>query len=217
MSVTLVNANVVVVAHQFNPSIVNQLWLVENGIVRRHEFRPGCVYTDVMVNVATERFALLLAPDQVQFSPTVPAEQCQELVLERLGHLVDTLPHTPFSGCGLNFTWLLEDEQLPARVRDLFFVPNSPLHQAFDVENSRFGGYMSRPAFDGRLKLDVKPLVVQTPEQGPQERLQFAYNFHISVPRNNEAVGSIRRQLENWDLAFKQTEELMNSLEQVPE
>ena len=217
MPATLVNANVVIAAHQFNPSIVNQLWLVDNNVVRREEFRPGCVFSDVMVNVSTERFAFLVAPDQVQFAPGVPTEQRQELVLDRLGRFVETLPHTPYSGCGLNFTWRLDDENLHARNRELFFVSDSPLHQAFDVEDSRFGGFMSRPAFEGRLKLDVKPLVVSTPKQERGERLQFSHNFHIDVPRKGEAARMIRRHLENWNLAFQQTEELMNSLERVPE
>jgi hypothetical protein len=215
MTPNLIHANAVVAAHQFNPSVVSQLWLVDNGIVLREEFEAGkgSVFSDMMVNVASEKLTMLVTPDQVQFSPTQPPPNEDEIVASRLGLLVRTLPHTPFTACGLNFAWLLDDQDVVEVAKRLFFVPDSPVHRAFDVENSRFGGYMSRPAFGGRLKLDIKPLTLRTPNGESEERLQFAFNFHVDVPQASSGAEAVVAHLANWNHAFEMTREIMQVLE----
>ncbi len=215
MTPILIHANAVVAAHQFNPSVVSQLWLVDHGIVLREEFEAGkgSVFSDMMVNVASDKLTMLVTPDQVQFSPTQPPPNEDGIVENRLGLLVRTLPHTPFTACGLNFTWLLDDEDVVEVAKRLFFVPDSPVHRAFEVENSRFGGYMSKPAFDGRLKLDIKPLTLRTPNGESTERLQFAFNFHLDVPQASSGVDVVVSHLANWNPAFEMTHEIMQVLE----
>jgi len=211
----LFHVNAVITARQFNPSVVSQLWLVDNGIILREEFETGkgSVFSDMMVNVASEKFSMLVTPDQVQFSPSQPPPNEDRIVEERLGRLIRTLPHTPFNACGLNFTWLLEDEQVTDLAKRLFFVSACPVHRAFDVEDSRFGGYMSKPALGGRLKLDIKPLTINLPNGESTERLQFAFNFHLDIPQTNKAVDVLVSQLANWNRAFEMTQETMQLLE----
>ncbi len=48
-------SNAVIVAHQFNPSVVNQLWLVDNDIVSRDGFQEGCVFSDML---SYERYSI---------------------------------------------------------------------------------------------------------------------------------------------------------------
>ncbi|MCF7960595.1 MAG: hypothetical protein K9M08_07620 [Pirellula sp.] len=215
MTPNLIHANAVVAAHQFNPSVVSQLWLVDHGIVLREEFEAGkgSVFSDMMVNVASEKLTMLVTPDQVQFSPTQPPPNEDGIVENRLGRLVRTLPHTPFSACGLNFTWLLEDDDVIQVAKCLFFIPDSPLHHAFDVENSRFGGYMSKPALGGRLKLDIKPFSLRIPNGESTERLQFAFNFHVDVPQASSGVEAVVAHLANWNQAYEMTREIMQVLE----
>src|SRR5437016_3833189 len=110
MSVELVNSNVVVVARQFNPSIVSQIWLVDNGLVRREDFLEGCAFTDVLVNVRARDFFLLVTPEQLQFVPNVPDDRQQEIAAGKVGAIVRTLPHTPYIAVGINFTWKVRPE-----------------------------------------------------------------------------------------------------------
>lgn len=217
MTPTLVNASAVIVAHQFNPSIVSQLWLVENEIVEREELKQGqgSVFSDMMVNVASEKFTMLVTPDQVQFSPNSPPPLSENLVEKRLGQFIRTLPHTPYTACGLNFAWLVEDDELPTHAKSLFFVPESPLHRAFDVDNSRFGGYLSRPFMGGRLKLDVKPLTINLPDGQSSERLQFAFNFHFDVEPVRGVADLMVEHLAKWNSAFTEAETTMKLLEEV--
>lgn len=213
MNLNLANANVVIAAQHFNPSIVNQLWLVDNEIVGRDDFQQGCIFTDMMVHIVSREFALLVAMEQLQFVPFVETEHQQELILSRLGHLIETLPHTPYSAAGLNFTWHLKPEAGDVRQfsRDLFYVGSRSLCQAFDADDARFGGYFSKNILGGRLKLDVKPITVRT-KDAELELMQFAFNLHLDIGRTKNAVDDIRSLLMRWDEAREETDRIMQEV-----
>ena len=205
MTTDLAISNVVVAAHQFNPSIFKQLWLIKNGIVDEDDFGDGCLFSDPVVNVQSARFGLLVIPPQLQFVPKVPPAEQEQLIVEKVGAVVQALPHTPYTAVGLNFSWHLrpEDGDIPALTRQLFHVPKKPLFRLFESEDSRFGGYFSRDILGCRLKLDIKPILLPPKEEeGKREVLQFAFNFHLDIPPDCEdAVTCIKRQLDHWNEA----------------
>lgn len=202
MPLELTNANVVVVAHHFNPSITDQLWLTEHAIVNRDEPAGPYVFTDMLVQVPTRDFHLLIVPDRCQLTPSPQIENTQQLIVERLGKLVELLPHTPYRAVGLNFNWLFtrENNDIEGFARTRFFVPGSPLHDLFVTEGSRFGGYMSKAFHNGRLKLDVKPAVI-TSEQARREVMQFAFNFNLELDEGGNKVQQLLTFLNRWNEA----------------
>src|SRR5262249_60735754 len=123
-------------------------------------------------------FELLVTADQFQFRPKVEPALQQALVENRVGRFVEILPPTPYHAIGLNFTWNLIPERTDVAqlTRQLFFVTSSPLHREFDTEASRFGGYMSKNLYGGRLRLGVRPA---TREWGGRDvqYLILAFNF----------------------------------------
>jgi hypothetical protein len=215
MGLQLANANTVIVARHFNPSVVNQLWLVENQLVGRDEFRPGCVFSDMLVNVTTQRFLLFVVPEQLQFTPLGDAEGHRQLAVETVGRLVETLPHTPYAAIGLNFTWHLRPEQadLAALSRSMFFVDQRALFQAFDSEDARFGGYLSKNALGCRMKLDVKPVIAQLPDDKKLELMQFVFNFHLDVSEQRTAVALIQGLLDKWNQGWELTSDIMQMVQ----
>lgn len=216
MSIDFVGSTAVIVARQFNPTIIGQLWLVRNGVVDEHEFRPGCVYTDMAVQVMTEKFDLTVVPQQFQFTPKVPLERQRELVVEKVGRITRTLPHTPFRGLGLNFNWQFtpEGESIAEACRRLFFKPDCPLHESVDFPDARFGGYMSRDVLDVRMQLDVKPVTVG-PAGQQTERIQFSFNFHKDLDAERPVVDTIDETLQQWDGARELAFELVHQAAQV--
>ncbi len=206
MSFELAASSVVIVAQQFNPSVMGQLWLVRHEILGEDDLRPGSVFTDVMVQVNAREFSLMVVPHQCQFSPQVNRESEQELVIEKVGAIVRTLPHTPFRAVGLNFTWHLmpEASDVPAISRSLFFVEGGPLHQEFADEDARFGAYLSKNALGARLKLDVKPITTSV-EDEEVERIQFVFNFHKDVADEEDPVDCIEHLLRQWDNAREES------------
>jgi hypothetical protein len=202
MPLQLANANVVIVAYHFNPTITDQLWLTEHAIVNRDEPAGPYVFTDMLVQVPTKDFHLLIVPDRCQLTPSPQIENAQQLIVERLGRLVELLPHTPYRAVGLNFNWHFsrENDDIERFARARFFVPGSPLHELFSVEGSRFGGYMSKGFHNGRLKLDIKPAQITT-EEARQEVMQFAFNFNLELTDDGNKVQQIMAFLNRWNEA----------------
>src|SRR5690606_15898023 len=118
---------------------------------------PGSIFSDAFVQVRVDDFGLLVLPPQLQFVPTVSHENQQELIVKKLGPIIAAIPHTPYTGLGLNFSWHLvpKDGDINRLCRQLFFVPNSPIYNHFETDNPRFGAYLSKDFQDFRLKLDI--------------------------------------------------------------
>jgi hypothetical protein len=209
----LVGSSVVVVAQNFNPSVANQLWLVRNGVVPEGDFLPGCIFTDLLVQVRARRFSLLFTLEQFQFVPAPGEENPHALMQETIGRIVQTLPHTPYRALGLNFTWHLTQEggNVAALSRRLFFAAGKPLFREFDVPDATFGAYLSRDLLGFRLKLDVKPVSVP-PSTAAAQRLQLLYNFHADLPEGEDAVARLQQHLRRWGEAAETARSSVASL-----
>jgi len=214
----LVGASAVITARQFNPSVMSQLWLVRQGLIAEDQMLPNFVFTDLFVQVRTEKFALLVVPEQFQFFPQVEKSEEQELIQQKVGRIVRNLPHTPFKAVGLNFTWHVtpqsEEVAMPQLSRRLFFQNKNPLYEFFNEENAMFGAYLSKDFRECRLKLDIKPqLSIETPVQ----ILQLAFNFHVDLRQNEELVTQIETILSRWNDASTEAERIVQALRGVSE
>jgi hypothetical protein len=69
----------------------------------------------------------------------------------------------------------------------------------FDADDARFGAYFSKHTLGCRLKLDIKPVIIQA-EGESREQVQFAFNFHLDLPQE-EVVATLLGHLRNWDAA----------------
>ena len=119
------------------------------------------------------------------------------------------LPHTPFVGAGLNFTWdvLPGREDMGSLSRRLFSVPESTFFQAFDADDARFGTYVSKAAINCRMTLDIKPV------KEDREKLRLFFNFHLDVPQNpDDAVPQILQHLARWDDAAREAQAVVDLL-----
>lgn len=214
MTHSLAGSSVVLVAHRFNPSITTPLWLVRNEVLSEGDFLPGCVYTDLLVQVMARSFHLLLTPEQLQFVPQVPEAEQEALILDKVGRIVRTLPHTPFRALGLNFDWNVTpaDGDTGGLARRLFFKSGAPLFSDFDVPDARFGSYLSKDTLGFRLKLDVKPVTVEGGTER-KERLQFRFNYHADLRGSKEVVQTIDERLRKWREARAASQRIIEALD----
>lgn len=201
----------VVVAQQFNPSVMNQVWLVKRGVLEEDDLLEGSVFSDMLVQVRSRFFHMLVLPEQMQFVPAVVAEQQQELLIDKVGTIVQAVPHTPYRGLGLNFNWHLKpgDGDLGRLTRELFATPDRPLYSRFGGDNARFGAYLSKDFCDFRLKLDVKPINVPVNDT-IDRRLQFAFNFHAEI---TEGPDQIVERLGHWNEVRQEAKEILEAVE----
>lgn len=224
MTLHLVASNAVVVAHHFNPTITDQIWLAKHKIIDPEEAEGGYIYTDALVQVQAKDFHLLIVPDKCQFTPAPTSEDSAQLIAERLGKLVEELPHTPYRAVGMNFVWRLDADE--AAVRDIgrriAFVQSSPLHQEFNVPDARFGTYLSKDSLGCRLKLDVKPFTEQQkakegdPKEGePKSMIQFSFNYHRELAGEADPVSAIKDALAQWSEAQRESSVIVGTVEGV--
>lgn len=211
---TLAGRTAVVTAQRFNPTAAGQYQLITKGVLKEEEIGEGSIFTDVVVQVRSDRFHMLLLPEQLQFIPAVPQHEEQQLIVEKLGALVTALPVTPYQGLGLNFAWLYQpqDGDTNSASRAMFFVENRPLFAAFGDENTRYGGYLSKDFGEFRLKLDIKPVAIPTEEGGQEHRLQFAFNFHRDLGKDSAI--EIHERLGDWNQVLGEAERIIDAIEQ---
>ena len=213
MSLQLATANVIVLAHHFNPTITDQLWLARNFVVRENEMVPPFIFSDMLTQVQTSDFHLLIVPDKCQFTPAPALENAQPLITERVGIIVRELPHTPYTALGINFVWHFTQDDLDLNevTKDLFFVPRKPLHHIFDVPDARFGAYLSKDSLGFRLKLDVKPVLGLRTDGSKIDLIQFECNYHRAIEESEEAVDVIIQSLTQWGSAHTEAREIVTA------
>ena len=216
MSSQLVAFNVVIAAQHFNPSVVSQMWLVKNGLATEADFRQGYVFTDSIVQLQASSYHLMVIQEQLQFIPKVEKDKEQGLIEAKVGTIVNKLPHTPYRAIGLNFFWHLTPdlESVRDRSRKLFYRPDCHLFQCFDSEDARFGAYLSRDMLGCRLRLDVRPVTIASPDS-KVEHLLFNFNFHQDLPDPDAAVEMIHAMLKRWDEAKQESLKIIQSAEIV--
>lgn len=211
MSLELANSTVVIAARQFNPTITREYWLVRHGVLGPEEVQQGSVFTDVIVQVNSPRFRLHITPAQFQFSPTVSPDEQQNLINDKVGVIVENLPHTPFTAIGLNFTWHLipdESDSIEQLGRTLFYSDDHPLYHTLDSADARFGGYVSRNILGFRMKLDMKPSIRVNGEQRV-DFMNLAFNFHLELPED-ESVAAIVNAIQQWETVSNEAQRIAN-------
>lgn len=192
---------VVILARQFNPSVITQLWLSRQGILDENgTYKPESILTTNLVQITTDEFVLVVTPDQLQFVPVVPVERQEAIIRDKVGKLVRSLPHIPYRAVGLNFNWHLTppDGTVSEVTRELFARCQDGIYTHFRDKNSRFGAYLSKDYGHFRLKLDVKPINLETEGQ-KEDRVQFTFNFHYDISACENAETDVCNRLDQWN------------------
>ncbi len=215
MSILLAGANVIVAARQFNPSVFNPVWFARSGLFIESDFGAGHVIGDGLVQISNPLFQMLVLPSQLQFAPDEKVANQQQLIEEKVGGIVQTLPHTPYVAIGLNFVWHMRDERVEVErlSRELFFKADSELYRRFDTEDARFGAYLSRDLRGCRQKLDIKPISLDESTNLNMQVIQFAFNYHRELTDAEEPVRQIHEMLERWNEFREESRQLVESLQ----
>jgi len=185
---------VVILARQFNLSILTRKWLSKNGLMPDDEDAvEGFLFSEQLVQVTTPEFALVVLPEQLQFIIREKANDPEKMVREILGQLITKLPHTPYKAIGVNFNWHFVPEEggTESVTRTMFFSAEKPIFQRFDDPTARFGTYMSRDFNTFRLKMNIHPIRVETEPGVGEDRIFFGFNFHQDVPTGEERVAEL--------------------------
>jgi hypothetical protein len=203
---------IVVVARQFNPTILNQHWLIANAIVREGELDLGeSVFSPPFVQFCSAEFEFQAIPDRIQLSIKGAASDKHELVKRLMVGVVSRLPETPYSAIGINFLWRYGPLSAPSAIQKrLFFNPTTPLADVFNTPDARYGAYYSMEAIGFRMKLTAVPMRTGNPDEpATAEFLDLNFNFHKDVSSHVEILSL----LEKWSEAKSKSEEIAVKIE----
>jgi hypothetical protein len=153
------NCNIVVVAKNLNPSIFNQLWLVNNKIFSEDDFMSDSFFTPAAVSVQTKDIQLLIVPDRLQLT-FIDITDDEIIINNVLRKIINLLHHTPYIAIGFNFELIIKPKdpnQYPKIAKDIFVSNNNPLAKFFNTDNSRYGITMVNKYKETQLTLNIRP------------------------------------------------------------
>lgn len=209
----LVESNLVIVAKQFDFSVLTNIWLVKRNIFSIDEIQEKSVFP-IVAEARSSDFTFVLMPDRMQFWLATTCETANELLSTKIARLITELPPQPYIATGFNFTYhvLLDGGEIGEFTRSLFYQPESALFRTFDSEDARFGGYFSKDVLGTRLRLEAKPITLHKDKEILEEGLQFAFNFNLNLSSAKGKEG-ILEFLQQWDKAKEVTSSIMDTIE----
>ncbi len=213
MILKLTVQNIVIIANNFNPSILREQWLVEHGILKSGEMIGNFAFSNQAVNFFTKDFGLTALSTQIQLQ--LLGNNPTEIINETLGGILRELPHVPYQGIGINFNWELHSsnqESYQELSKKLFYSSSSPVFSTLDSDDSFYGAYVSKNFHLGRMKLDMKPSKRQVLPNGKSEEfINFSFNYHHEVT-SNPSSENIIEIINDWILYLEDSKNVMNKI-----
>jgi len=206
-------AAVVMVGNKFNLPIFKELWLLENNIIEKDEFGPESFFTPLAIQVPTPSFDLLIVAERLQVLLSKDFTSMQKIFQRVVVGIIQALPHTPVTGLGINFEFDIvvdSNHSFCERSKQLFVPTQSPFAEEFSDESSRYGSYLSKDAFGGRLRLDIKPVKL-TEESSSPERIRLSFNLHKDIV----SVDDIKTMVTQTNDVYQYTIRLTESLDRM--
>ncbi len=194
---TLSGTNIVILARNYNPSIVSKEWLYEKNIVR--ETVTNFVHTPPLSVVETERISFVLDENRLQISLKSITTESIESLPKIAAIFVSCLPETPFVAVGFNYTYNIPKET--SRLKTLFAIDDTKLKELFS-ENCEVGLIVSFPfkAFIGRM--------TAPPIRGKITRITMDFNFHS----DSHGADEVKKRLKLYPETIEKTEEILRGL-----
>ena len=194
---TLGGANIVILARNYNPSIVSKEWLYEKNIVR--EAVTNFIHTPPLSVVETERISFVIDENRLQISlKSVTTESVEALPKIATG-FVSCLPGTPFVAVGFNYTYYIPKEN--SRLKTLFALDDTKLKELFS-ENCEVGLIASFPFKEFVVRMSAPPA------KGEATRITIDFNFHS----DSHGADGAKERLKLHSKTLEKTEEILRGL-----
>jgi len=172
----LSGANIVILARNYNPSIVSKEWLYQKNIIK--DTVINFAHTPPFSLVETERISFVLSEDRLQISlKSFTPRNIEDLAKIAMG-FVSHLPETPFVAVGFNYSYYLPKEC--SRLETLFSPNDVKLKELFS-EGYEIGGMVAFLFKEFLVRMSAPP------SRGETARIRIDFNFHSDC-RGADAV-----------------------------
>ena len=175
MAFSLVEANIVVLAKNHNPSIVSKEWLTQNKII--DEQILNFTHLPVVSVIETNNFNLTVDQNILQLRiKKISSENLKalpQIILEYMGKL----PETPYTAIGFNYSYRLDVEAI--KIKDILLINDKRLIEFFS-EDYTFGGIITFTSGDFIVKLTIQPI--------NHKEIKSDLNFHFASNKRDEII-----------------------------
>jgi hypothetical protein len=173
-------ASIVILARNYNPSIVSKEWLLSKGIIT--ESLVNFVHVPAFSMVEGELVQLVLDENRLQLILKQPNRDNLHVLTECASRFVASLPETPYIAVGLNFRLTVPSSRLNLGV---LLAPRSRTLRKLFGHDYEVGGRIEFKYNSFRVRVDI-------PVEGPPgEFALIAFNFHADVKGSSEALERI--------------------------
>jgi hypothetical protein len=175
MAFSLIEANIVVLAKNHNPSIVSKEWLIQNKIIDEQVL--NFAHLPVVSVIETNNFNLIVDQNKLQLRiKKISPENLKalpQIILEYIGKL----PETPYTAIGLNFSYHLEAKA--RKIKDILLIDDKRLIEHFS-EDYTFGGIITFAFGDFIVKLTIQPI--------NHKEIKVDFNFHFASNKKDKII-----------------------------
>lgn len=196
MTISLIGANIVLLAKNHNPSIVSRDWLSQRGILT--DSIKSFTHTPALSVVETERFSFFVDPDRLQLGIKKNFIKEANSLCEKILSYVRYLPETPYEAVGFNFGYELEHK---TSILQKIYCPGDKLESLFS-ENFQLGGIIKYEFSGFTVKLIIQPDI--------NEKIKADFNFHYGLNDNSDIENIIKMHGEAMAESRRVLEELVN-------
>lgn len=191
---SLRGANIVVLASNYNPSIVSKDWLVRKGIITGNI--TGFVHVPPMSNVETDEISLVVDEHRLQVTLRTPGESAVALLGGIVESFVTSLPETPYTAVGMNYAFAVP--QHLCAIGDLFRPDAETVRRVFadDYELGVIVSFLFNPY---RVRVNVPP--ARESPSGEKEMVVLDFNFHCAAMGSDAVVNRLSNLSDTLDKA----------------
>ena len=191
------SANIVILASNYNPSIISKEWLYQRGIFT--ESVDNFFHTPMLALVENQNFGFLVDEQRLQLvikRVTQDALITSNAIAQRF---VDTLPETPYKAVGLNYTYTLTAKTCNLRT---LLTPKPAKLSALFSPDYQIGAMIVFP-FESFVAT-----FTATPSLTMEQPVRIAFNFHANVANTEEVRARIASQTSTLQKAEAVIQEL---------
>ena len=176
-------ANIVILASNFNPSIISKDWLYQNNVLV--ETLVNFINTPVFSNSETNEFQMIVDENRLQLTLKRVSLDNMRAASDKLTKIVDLLPHTPYKAIGYNFGYRFSKDECNT---EFLFSPNREYIVKLMSEEYELGANILFPFDEFLVTFNVAPIV----EEKRDRVLKF--NYHSSISSSDEIKDRLNKQ-----------------------
>jgi hypothetical protein len=197
MELELIEKNIVILGN-FRPVKFDKLFFIKNNLLREEDFLENSIFMTEFSLIETKDFTLNISQQQIVINTKNPNENNN---IQNIAAEIIKIKDIQINAVGYNLKWFMFlKNELNNFTKDLFYSSNNNvINKYFSSEDTVYGYYVSKNYKYSRLKLDVKPILVQKIDTNEKRKvLNFDFNFHIDNKYTNDELSELVLEYETF-------------------